>query len=69
MKNIIFAALVIVATLSACDKTANDPVVQQNDSIQLSIVDKNATTETKAHFTHNYGKSRKKGLCLAITMI
>lgn len=50
IKNTILA-LATLTILSSCGKTNEPVVVTQNDSIQLSIVDKSATTETKALYS------------------
>ena len=46
--------------LSACNKTNIDPIIAQNDNIQLSIVDKSATIETKALYSQLW-KIQDKG--------
>lgn len=60
MKNLIFTALINVFLLSACDKKGDEPVVKQDLTVQLSIVDKSATTETKALYSQLW-KIQDKG--------
>ncbi len=60
MKNLIFTALITVFLLSACDKKGDEPVVKQDLTVQLSIVDKSATTETKALYSQLW-KIQDKG--------
>ena len=60
MKNLIFAALITVVLLSACEKKGVEPEVEQDPTVQLSIVDKSATTETKALYSQLW-KIQDKG--------
>ena len=60
MKNLFISVLLGIALLSACGNTKNEPVVVLNDSIQLNIVDKNATPETKALYSQLW-KIQDKG--------
>lgn len=60
MKNLIFAALITVVLLSACDKKGDEPVVEQDPAVELNIVDKSATTETKALYSQLW-KIQDKG--------
>jgi mannan endo-1,4-beta-mannosidase len=60
MKNLIFTALITVFLLSACDKKGDEPAVKQDLTVQLSIVDKSATTETKALYSQLW-KIQDKG--------
>lgn len=60
MKNLIFTALFAIVLLIACDKKGDEPVVEQDLTVELSIVDKSATTETKALYSQLW-KIQDKG--------